>query len=222
MNFKFCLLAIVFVSLLVSCSKISQSKSNEVVIDDVQSKTAKGEIVIDDTAFDDEESSSTSKTGWQKATKIIKSDQSQIETSYDGFGNKTETRCFNNHLRVRCIMLRTSVEGQKQVFVYAQSGEVKKSLPADMIDKITTASADEIANSAGINQTYQRSSVIARNIQSTNSAPLRQLPGYNSPVQNPQVERIPAPETEPTVDSGNEKTKENKDTPTPDPPDKEQ
>lgn len=222
MNYKFCLLAIVFVSLLASCSKISQSKTNEVIIDDGHNKTAKGEIVIDESSFNNGEGSSTSITEWQKATKIIAGDQSQIETSYDGFGNKTDTRCFNNHLRVRCIMLRTGVDGQKQVFVYAQNGEVKKSLPTDMINKITTASADEIANSAGIHQTYQRSTVLVRNIQSTNSAPLRPLPSYDSPVQNRQFEQTPAPVAEPIADSNNENSSETKATSTPDPPDKEQ
>jgi hypothetical protein len=216
MNYKFCLLAIVFVSLLASCSKISQSKSNEVVIDDgYKNTTTKDEIVIDDSTFNDEGISLNSETKWQEATNIIAADRSQIETSYDGFGNRTDTRCFNNHIRVRCVMIRTATDGQKHVFVYAQNGEVKKSLPADMVDKITTASADEIANSAGIHQSFQRSTVIVRNIPSTNSAPLKPLPSYNLPVQNQQIEQTPVQETEPPADSVSEKPNDNKDIPTP-------
>jgi hypothetical protein len=50
---------------------------------------------------------------------------------------------------LRFVILKTTGEGYREVFVYGQNGTVKQ-LPENMLDKVTTASADEIADSAGI------------------------------------------------------------------------
>ena len=207
MNHKFCLLTLIFASLLVSCAKVSGSKSAEVVIDDRPAASSKNEIIIDDKTFNAEigkDASNPSEIS-QQPTKTNLADNSKIDTTFDGFGNKTETRYFNNHLRLRFLMLRTSADGKKQIFVYGQNGQVK-SLPEDMIGKALAASADEIANSAGIYQTYRPSSPPAPSQR--NEMSLRPLPSYNFPTQDHQTEPIPAEQTTRTAEPANEKTEE--------------
>ena len=209
MNYKFCLLVMMFAFLLPSCSKFGKTQSDEIIFDDKTNMTSKNEIVIDDKSFDSEQDTvSISKVGSQEITKFT-TDQSRINTAYDQFGNKTETRCFNNHIRLQCIILRTAADGQKQIFVYGQNGQVK-SLPDNMIDKALTAPADEIANSAGIYQTYRQVVPVAQNTQTRNDIALRPLPSYNLPIQNQQVEQTMTEEVKPTADSANEKPSEAK------------
>ena len=221
MNYKFCLLAVVCAFLVASCSKFDKSRSGEVVFDDKPKMTSENEIIFDDKSLDGgQEAILASKAGSQEITKIT-TDQSRINTAYDQFGNKTETRCFNNHLRLQCIMLRTAADGQKQIFVYGQNGQVK-SLPENMIGKALTAPADEIANSAGIYQQYRQPSPVTQSIQTKNDPSLRPMPNFNLPVQNQQVEQGATDEVKPTTDPANEKPSENKSESSTPQPNKEQ
>jgi len=207
--------------MLASCSKTGKSQSSEVVFDDAGKTAAKDEIVIDDKSFDgNRETLPTLKAGSQETTKTA-ADHSKINTMYDEFGNKTETRYFNNHLRLQFLLLRTSADGQKQIFVYGQNGEVKN-LPEDMLDRALTAPADELANSAGIFQTYRPSPPAAQSIQTRSDVSLRPLPSYNFPVQNRQVEQVPADEAKVTAVPTNEKPNEKKDDSSTPQPEKEQ
>lgn len=198
MSYKFFLSTIVCAALVsVACSSKNKS-AGEVVITD-GGYNAKGEIVINDASFAGKDFSVSGGNREQSETTKIAADGSQINTMYDGFGNRTDTRCFNYHLRVKCVLLRVAAgkDGQKQVFVYASNGEVK-TLPDDMLDRALTLTAEQIAAAAGITQDYiaPPKPMIVKNYPSADE-PLKPLPGYNFPVraQAPPVEPVESVET---------------------------
>ncbi len=196
MNRRFCLLAVILVSLLTSCMS-SCSKDNgsenteEVVFDDGIKAAAENEIIITDNDLKDDTAVLTSGKSAGQITKIA-ADGSQINTMFDRYGNKTETRYFNYNLRLKFILLRTSGDGQKQVFIYGQNGEVK-SLPENMLDKVLTAPANEIAAAAGINEIRTSQSTV----NLTMNKPLTPLPGSAFPVRTPQPPAAPSETPEP-------------------------
>jgi hypothetical protein len=85
-------------------------------------------------------------------------------------------------------MLITKSGGERQVFVYGQDGVVK-SLPENMLDKVITASADEIANSAGIFDVKQQAPAptFSQTNQLKTTASINRTPVYQTPVQNQSV-----------------------------------
>lgn len=195
MIYKFSLSIIACALLFVSCSsKGASSASNGeiVVIEDGYNAKAKKEIVIDEAAFTGKNSlNSGEKISSSEMTKIA-ADSSRIDTMYDGFGNRTDTRCFNYNPRVKCVLVRSGVDGQKQIFVYASDGEVKK-LSDDMFARILTLPAGEIAIAAGITQDFVQppKPTIVRNNPPA-AAQMRPLPSYYFPVQQPPAQ-IAAP-----------------------------
>ncbi|HLM62499.1 MAG TPA: hypothetical protein VK308_16985 [Pyrinomonadaceae bacterium] len=100
-------------------------------------------------------------------------DNSVIKTIYDGMGNKKESRCFNNHPRVMCVILRSSADGKRFIQVYGQNGYVKE-LEEDMYDRVLNASADEIADLADI---YITSAPATQTARSENT-PATAMPAY--------------------------------------------
>jgi hypothetical protein len=211
MIYKLCLSAFICASLLASCAKFTGNDSDVVIIDDKPKTNAKNEIVIDDVEFGGggQENGIVSKTGSQETAKISP-DQSRIDTMYDQFGNKTETRCFKNDLRLKCVTLLTAAaDGKTKVSVYGQNGEIK-SLPAEMLGKAMSAPASEIANSAGIYEIYRQPKPIAESASSRINSPLRPVPSYNFPIETRQVEQNPAEPTNPPTDAASEKTGDGK------------
>jgi hypothetical protein len=139
------------------------------------------------------------------------SDNSKIDTAYDDFGNKTESRCFNNHLRLLCVELRSEINGQRHVLAYGRTGFLKE-LGESMYDKAMTASADEIADSAGFVVTRQQTIQPAFTQTTTvTNTPLKPLATNQTlapsvlaePVQTESVEKTEQPatiaETKPSV-----------------------
>lgn len=194
MNYKFSLAVILCASLFAACSGKGESSGagDVVVIEDGYSAKTKDEIVIGDADFIAVSTSNAGeKISSSELTKIA-SDSSRIDTMYDGYGNRTDTRCFNYHPRIKCVLVRSAAgrDGQKQIFVYARSGEVKK-LSEEMSDKVLTLPANEIASAAGINQDYIEPAkpTVVRNLPSIENQ-LRPLPSYNFPVQTPQTPQI--------------------------------
>ncbi len=201
MNRRFCLLALLLVSLSAACAsadkKDTSSENTEEIVFDDGINTAKNEIVIADkneiviadNDFKEDKASSTPVKVYGETTKIV-ADGSQINTMFDRYGNKAETRYFNYDSRLKFVLLRTSGDGQKQVFIYGQNGEVK-SLPEDMLDKVLTAPANEIAAAAGINE-----GSITRSVgKQQPSAPLTPLPSSAFPIRTPQREIVVPTET---------------------------
>jgi hypothetical protein len=76
---------------------------------------------------------------------------------YDSLGNKTETRHFKGHSRLRSVIITTSVDGRKQIFIYGFGTDVK-TLSGETVNNLMTDSGDEIANAAGIYQTRSNKS----------------------------------------------------------------
>jgi len=185
-------LAIVLLSLLVSCSSFKGSEADsqqEVVFDDGYKTTADDEVIFDDKSFvNTPEAVRVFDESLPPDTTQTAKDGSQISVKYDGVGNKTETRTFNNNPLLRFILLHTGVDGKRRVTVYGQYGEVK-SLPENMLDKIFTASPKELANSAGIYEVFREQHSYAQNVQQPNAAALRSLPSSQFTTPNPQ----PAP-----------------------------
>jgi hypothetical protein len=146
---------------------------------------------------------SVSNKNSREVTQII-ADGSKVNTMFDRYGNKTQTRCFNYDPRVNCVMLNISADGQRKVFVYAQNGDVK-SLPENMLDKVTIASANEIADAAGIVLTPSRLTTtpypqISKTVKT--SPPAAPAPNLQPQIQNQvkeQVEPQATPEVKPTT-----------------------
>lgn len=86
----------------------------------------------------------------QEAAKIG-SDNSQINTMYDGYGNKTELRNFSSHPLIKHVILRTAPNGQQMAYAYGHNGEVKL-LPEGVYKNAMSSSADDIARVAGITE----------------------------------------------------------------------
>ncbi len=200
MNCRWCLLVIILVSLLTSCATLrsnndKSANKGEIIIDDGYKTPAENEIVIDDKNFEGKEGKIFS----SQETTTIAADNSKITTTFDRYGNKTEKRYFGYHPRLSFVLVRTNAAGEKQVFVYGENGEIK-SLPDNMLDRVLTASADEIENSAGfLQQAPSQSTMTVRNNTPLNSAPLRPLPSSNFPVYNQPARQAAVEETKSAV-----------------------
>jgi hypothetical protein len=75
------------------------------------------------------------------------SDNSEITTSTDANGVKTETRVFHNNPRVSKVVVTTSRDGQRTTTVYGPAGE-----PKDLKDKtvdVLEGTGSAIADAAG-------------------------------------------------------------------------
>jgi hypothetical protein len=153
MNSKviFLILAVVSASFLAGCSRTEAASGGEEVVFDEGYKTKNNEIIIDDSAFGDKPVQITAES--QKRDEGIRtlSDKSVIETLVDGFGNRTETRAFPGHVRLRMVIVRTSIDNKQTVTVYGYGSDTKN---VDEIANIAlTGSADEIADKAKLTVT---------------------------------------------------------------------
>ena len=158
---------------------------NEVVFDDGYRAANGEEIIIDDSMLQNgNRTISTTKESIEEPTKIL-GDNSKITVTYDGFGNKTETRSFNNHLRIGLVLLKTSANGTKAAFVYGRNGQ-EKILPEKMLNMVLTASADEIANAAGIYETFNLPT-FSQKQQSTTPKAVQPVPSYDTPAQPTKI-----------------------------------
>jgi hypothetical protein len=73
-------------------------------------------------------------------------DGSEITTSVDAYGVKTETRVFRNNPRVSKVVVTTSADGRRTVRVYSPKGEEKV---VDNIGDALSETGDAIASAAG-------------------------------------------------------------------------
>jgi len=75
-------------------------------------------------------------------------DNSEVTTTTDSSGTRTETRTFRDNPRVSKVVVTTTKEGQRTVKVYSKNGEVRdlKSETGDVLK----ASGNAIADGAGI------------------------------------------------------------------------
>ena len=73
-------------------------------------------------------------------------DNSQITTSTDASGVKTETRVFRNNPRVSRVVVTTQPSGQRTVRVYSTTGEERV---VDDLDDALDATGETVARAAG-------------------------------------------------------------------------
>ena len=199
MTFKIQLLFLVLSLTLISACTISEASSEsrqELVIDDQSQQENPNEITIteDDVKRQVLQNLSTGTNSPEQT--IIADDKSKITTTFDGYGNKTETRCFVNHPRLDCVAVMTSANGKKQTLVYPV-GSGAKNLPENSAVKALTASADELANLVGVSET--RDDIAKKPVSpyggKDDSTNLRPLPSSAFPVLPKQIPQTPVEET---------------------------
>lgn len=145
---KYGFLVIIFSVFCFSCSPTRSGGLKQIAISDYQTDRT-GAVIIDDRALDyNQKQIGTTAQSTEESAKR-NGDSSLIKTMIDGFGNKIETRIFNDHPLLHRIIIRTFVNGRKAAFVYGQNGDVND-LPVEMHNQAMNASADELAKSAGI------------------------------------------------------------------------
>ncbi|HUF05231.1 MAG TPA: hypothetical protein VMM38_13785 [Aridibacter sp.] len=141
----------------------------------------KGEVVITDAdidapgskaaseAFADDAVGEVESFEVQEASEVgstsVLGDLSTISTTVDGMGNRTETRVFRSHSRLRMVLLQTTGDGSKKAYVYGHLGGVKTLYGSDA-DSVLSMSADQLANKVEIFETkldkYRQRPKIAR------------------------------------------------------------
>ncbi|MFV0389803.1 MAG: hypothetical protein ACK5NT_13745 [Pyrinomonadaceae bacterium] len=79
-------------------------------------------------------------------------DGSTLTTMKDGSGNNVTTREFNNSPLLKRVVVRTDVNGNSTVFVYAQNGSVER-LSSSNAAEVLTAQGSDVARIAKIYET---------------------------------------------------------------------
>jgi hypothetical protein len=191
MNIKLYVFLIAAALAAVSCSDTKPhadgAKKPDFFIDDGYKKNEKNELIIEDKDLKYfQEIISTDKRSTQDKP-FTATDGSQITVMSDGYGNKSIRREFNDHPRLQMVLVRASANGQKQVYVYAQNGEVKD-LPANMFEKVLTTSADELAKAAGIFEGKRQR--VNPQIFASITAPVQPAYQISTVIQSPTANQI--------------------------------
>ena len=118
-------LSIISSTALSSCTSVASKGPKEVVITDKSNSSSSNEVSISDSDFKKTAQPLSTGSKSQELPKRTLSDGSAVETLVDGFGNKSETRYFNGHARLKMLILRTSADGAKVVTVYGNGAETK-------------------------------------------------------------------------------------------------
>ncbi len=95
----------------------------------------------------DEEHANTNSNPAQATTRTGP-DNSEITTTVDASGTKTETRTFKNNKHVSKVVVTTTKEGKRTVKVYSASGQEKEVTGAEA-DNALEATGDKVASGAG-------------------------------------------------------------------------
>lgn len=200
MTIKIYLLVLVVFSALISACTTGQASSGgreEIVFDDGNSKQNKNEIVITDADINEKDLAAISGEKKPREQTVIADDKSKITTTFDTYGNKTETRCFVNHPRLDCVVVTTPANGKKQTLVYPV-GSGAKNLPENEAGKALTASPDELANLAGISET--RNEIAKKSVspygRKKDTQSMRPLPSSEFPIFPKTIPQTPVETTE--------------------------
>lgn len=189
MNIKYFLLFIAFVSISCSSAKDGAGEKAEIVIEDGYITSAKDELMIEDKDLKHIQDAVVTNKESSAVGNFIASDGTKVSISVDGYGNKSETRYFDDDAKIQMVLVKTSRDGKKQVYIYGQNGEVKD-LPANMIDKAMTLTPSQIASAAGFyegrRETDATPAFSASSTQTT-VASLQPLPVYTAPAENSPV-----------------------------------
>lgn len=170
------------------------SNTREVKFDDAAHVVAADEVVISDADLKNNSlNASADMTANQNRTEPIKilADKSELETSYDAYGNKSETRYFKNRSRLKFVLVRTASDGEKQVFVYGYGNDTKL-MPEDFSELALTRSAEEIAAAAGLKNRIGDTNKLNNFLKKSESAPPAVQMPLNSPTQTLPAATEPA------------------------------
>lgn len=162
--------------------------SNEVVIKEIDLiKAGKREIVLTDRDFADYNGViTTSKPNSEEPVRKL-ADNSEIYVMDDGFGNKTVTRFFPGHPRLKKVILRNGADGRMQIFVYGQNGAVEN-LSEKLVEQALNSRADELANLANIYETGDAREKRREDFARRRADKLNPLPSEAFPLENPTAE----------------------------------
>lgn len=121
---------------------------------------------------------------------------SETVTMIDGAGNKVEQRCFQGHSRVNCVILRTTVHGEKSLQISAKNGELVN-LPADKFEMGLSGTPNEIADAANISEP------LPPQMREPLTAPASPIPATETavPQVSPQTTAVKPPPTEESPDT---------------------
>jgi hypothetical protein len=197
------LLLVVFTTAFFSaCTSVESKNSEEVVIED-KTNGSSDEVIITTADTTNENQPVTTTQASTKIDKRLLADRTEIVTSFDAYGNKTEIRYFPGNARIRSVALQTAVDGTREVTVYAANG--KAQIVNELGDGALSMPGDQIANAAQISTTP--SSPIVRNYMKRSKVepqtPLQPLP--SSSFQQPTVQYTqPAETVQPQTNSTSE------------------
>lgn len=120
-------------------------------------------------------------------------DLSTVTTMIDGMGNRTETRVFRSHPRVRMVTVKTSPDGTVRATVNGNNGGVEMLYGREAAEALTMT-ADQLANSVEMYETgldkERRKPKLARNRESR----LEPLPSSEirmNPMQSDSAREAP-------------------------------
>ena len=134
----------------------------------------------------------------KEGTTYVDKDGSSVRISYDGQGNRIETRNFFNHPNLKMLTVTISNDGTiKEGIVFGHNNE-KKKLPPDLIDNALTTSGNDIAYKVGITTTKNTSSPTKAQ---PNQVYSQQTPVYTN-IPDPRRQPVytqPQPQTEPEL-----------------------
>lgn len=179
------------------CTSVEGQNQEEVVIGSSENKKGGDEVVITNSDLKKKEEVVTTAQEAVRLAKRLLGDGSEVETLVDGFGNKTESRYFPGHPRLRLVVLRTSADGKQEVTAYGYGSEAK--ILYDLSDRALTASGDEIANAAKLFSTTSTSSSFnyLKKRKTEPQPALQPLPGSQFQVPlTPVVQPVQPVETE--------------------------
>jgi hypothetical protein len=143
-------------------------------------------------------------------------DNSEIETTTDRFGNKIVKRTFKSNGKISFVLVTSSsLKGDTTIKVFGKNGQAEQ-LPFEKYQNILNLSGNEIASAANIKEPVDRS-LIVENANPVVETPLANLPkvavpkAVSTPVvvaKNPQTEPVVETETnEPTETENKEADK---------------
>ena len=176
-----------------ACS--SASRTNYIAAkDNLNDKTnsKKYEIVFNDPGSEFTQKPTSTFGAVPKDNVYTAKDGSAVKISYDGYGNRIETRNFFNHPNLKLLIVTIKTNGDKEGLVFGHNNE-HRNLTNAMIDQALTASGNEIANAVGIRTTKIEYSVKPTIVQNTQPVQV------NPTIPNPNVQEttdIP-PQTQP-------------------------
>jgi hypothetical protein len=183
-------ISLLLLTLLVTISACTRAgaesaEQKEISLDDGKMGS---QVYLDDSMLQDKSGQIITTKATSKEPNRLLPDNSEVETLIDGFGNKTETRTFKNHPRLRFIIVRTAVDGTKTITVYGYDSDTKTldNFAGDPIN----ASGDEIANAAKLYQTKTQSDIPPNFLKKRNIQPLPSSEFPVRPVQPVQTQPV--------------------------------